>query len=630
MKRKKVLNNSGFMLVETLIVGVFIMGIFSLLYTNFFPLIGEYERYRDYDTVESTYVAHWARMIALKGLPDNIYNTAATNGYVDISDCNLYTNSDGVSSCSSFKAMNNVSKIYLTTYSTTNFKNFVKDNNSYDRRFREYIAYLPSYSKNTNKTSATGYYRVIVEYVSNDTYEYGNIEVYNDFSADECKDGLANYLLANIGSNGSTYDDGEDTFITGTEPNNYIWYSGKLWRAVSVNNEDKTVKLVTQQNISTLAYNENNKDTAFDASYIEKWLNDTSVDGFLGNLREPEKFIVMDSEWNATSTTDEEIKPTKTNMVTDAVGLISVYEYLMTYYNSGIDSSDSYLHNGLTWWTLSPYNNNRSWSISTYDGDVEEEDSAYEYGVRPAINLKCSVKIAGGNGTASNPYRLDGDNDTSLNGVRLNTRYSGEYIRFGTGANNLYRIVSHETSGLTKIVSSEPLSNGGSFLELAFGNNTFYASNNTIGSFLNGSYLTGGSYLTSSQVNMIQTNNVWYLGIVEDTIAGNGNYKLAKYSDESMTSTISRTTTATVGLLRFGELMSGAYELRDSDPDERIWLLTPQNSSYVWYVDGMGQLGAIGPAAFSYLVRPAMNLKSNVIITGGDGTQNNPFTISLG
>ena len=338
----------------------------------------------------------------------------------------------------------------------------------------------------------------------------------------------------------------------------------------------------------------------------------------------------MDSEWNATSTTDEEIKPTKTNMVTDAVGLISVYEYLMTYYNSGIDSSDSYLHNGLTWWTLSPYNNNRSWSISTYDGDVEEEDSAYEYGVRPAINLKCSVKIAGGNGTASNPYRLDGDNDTSLNGVRLNTRYSGEYIRFGTGANNLYRIVSHETSGLTKIVSSEPLSNGGSFLELAFGNNTFYASNNTIGSFLNGSYLTGGSYLTSSQVNMIQTNNVWYLGIVEDTIAGNGNYKLAKYSDESMTSTISRTTTATVGLLRFGELMSGAYELRDSDPDERIWLLTPQNSSYVWYVDGMGQLGAIGPAAFSYLVRPAMNLKSNVIITGGDGTQNNPFTISLG
>ena len=68
MKKTKIVNKNGFILVETLIVGVFIMAIFSLLYTNFFPLIGEYERYKDYDTVESTYIAHWARMIALKGL----------------------------------------------------------------------------------------------------------------------------------------------------------------------------------------------------------------------------------------------------------------------------------------------------------------------------------------------------------------------------------------------------------------------------------------------------------------------------------------------------------------------------------------------------------------------------------
>lgn len=46
------------------------------------------------------------------------------------------------------------------------------------------------------------------------------------------------------GEYGDTYDDGVDTFITGT-PNNYIWYSGKLWRAVSVNNKEKTVKLIT-------------------------------------------------------------------------------------------------------------------------------------------------------------------------------------------------------------------------------------------------------------------------------------------------------------------------------------------------------------------------------------------------
>ena len=129
MKREKIINNTGFILVETLIVGVFIMGIFSLLYTNFFPLIGEYERYKNYDTVESTYIAHWARMIALKGLPDSSYTNVKNTGYLDISDCSLYTVSSAQQNCSAFMTVNNVSKIYLTTYSTSNFKNFVKDVN---------------------------------------------------------------------------------------------------------------------------------------------------------------------------------------------------------------------------------------------------------------------------------------------------------------------------------------------------------------------------------------------------------------------------------------------------------------------------------------------------------------------
>ena len=178
MKKTKIVNKKGFILVETLIVGVFIMGIFSLLYTNFVPLVGEYERYKDYDTVESTYIAHWARMIALKGLTDSSYVTAKNTGYVDISDCSLYTNSNAITDCSAYVNMNNVSKIYLTPYSTVNFKNFVKDNNSFSRSFREYISYLPTYSKNSNKTPDSGYYRVIVEYISDNTYKYGNIELY--------------------------------------------------------------------------------------------------------------------------------------------------------------------------------------------------------------------------------------------------------------------------------------------------------------------------------------------------------------------------------------------------------------------------------------------------------------------
>ena len=77
-------------------------------------------------------------------------------------------------------------------------------------------------------------------------------------------------LLENIPKE-NQYADGEDTFITGENPNNYIWYSGKLWRAVSINNEEKTTKLVTQWNISSIPYNEYNEvnNTTFEGSYME-------------------------------------------------------------------------------------------------------------------------------------------------------------------------------------------------------------------------------------------------------------------------------------------------------------------------------------------------------------------------
>ena len=628
MKKTKIVNKSGFILVETLIVGVFIMGIFSLLYTNFFPLIGEYERYKDYDTVESAYVAHWGRMVALKGLTDSSYNTAKNTGYIDISDCSLYTNSDAVADCSSFMTMNNISKIYLTPYSTVELKNYVKDNTSFSRSFREYISYLPTYSKNTSKTADSGYYRVIIEYISDNTYRYGNIELYRDAEREEETPDpgeedstiISDVLIDDPGPNGSIYDDGDDTFITGTDPNNYVWYSGKLWRAVSVNNEAKTTKLVTQWNISAIPYNASSN-TAFAESYMEEWLNDTTVDGFLGNLREPEKFIVMDAKWNATedATSLGNIqRPSDSGtIVTDAVGLLNMYEYQSS--NNG--GTNGYLNNGLYWWTLTPYITSSVRNVM-FNGNENYILLANASGVRPSINLKSSVKIVDGDGTIDNPYRLNGDNDTNLSGTLLSSRYSGEYIRFGNDENNLYRIVSHETKGLTKITSAVPLKNSGSYIESAFGSNSTFSSSNTIGTFLNNEYLnTTNGYLKDTDISMIAESTTWYLGTV-----GNGtSYKLAKYTDTNM-SGYAKSTNAKVGLLRLGELMAGQFGRYGNNTD--YWTLTPYSASNVRdvYYNGFAS-NYTSPNAYG--VRPSINLKSNVVITGGDGTINNPFTLGL-
>ena len=429
----------------------------------------------------------------------------------------------------------------------------------------------------------------------------------------DVKKGLAREVVINNLTSGDTYDDGVDTFITGEDPNNYIWYSGKLWRAVSVNNEAKTTKLVTQWNISTITYSSGSTD--FEGSYMEDWLNDTTVDGFLGNLRDYEKFIVTDAKWNATLTTSSS-KPEETTIVTDAVGLLNYYEYVTSY--RGASSSTGYLNNGLYWWTLTPYSTSDVWVVSD-DGYASSYSPFYAYGVRPSINLKSSVKIVDGDGTVSNPYRLSGDNDTNLSGTLLSSRYSGEYIRFGNEENNLYRIVSHENGSGTKIVSAEPLKSSGTFITSAFGSNTTFSSTNTIGAFLNGDYLT--NYVDSTYSDMIEDSTTWYLG----TVGSGTSYKLAKYADANMSSTNSSTTDAKAGLLRFGELMSGQFDRYGNNT--YYWTLTPYSASSVWRVSHNGNAHNNSPSIV-YGVRPSLNLKSNILITEGSGTKEDPFILA--
>ena len=56
-------------------------------------------------------------------------------------------------------------------------------------------------------------------------------------------------------------------------------------------------------------------------------------------------------------------------------------------------------------------------------------------------------------------------------------------------------------------------------------------SSNTIGTFLNGDYLT--NYIGSPYTDMIEDSTTWYLG----TVGSGASYKLTKYTDANMGST---------------------------------------------------------------------------------------------
>ena len=147
---------------------------------------------------------------------------------------------------------------------------------------------------------------------------------------------------------------------------------------------------------------------------------------------------------------------------------------------------------------------------------------------------------------------------------------------------------------------------------------------------MNGEYLT--SYVGSSYRNMIEPSTTWYLGTVGD----GASYRLAKYSSATGNDLTTNTTTAQVGLLRLGELMAGQFDRSaikggssSTGFTTNYWTLTPYSTSYVRFVSSIG-FAYDSRSAYADGVRPSINLKSNVMITGGSGTKSDPFVLTLG
>ncbi|HIS38634.1 MAG TPA: hypothetical protein IAB45_03890, partial [Candidatus Onthousia faecavium] len=143
------------------------------------------------------------------------------------------------------------------------------------------------------------------------------------------------------------------------------------------------------------------------------------------------------------------------------------------------------------------------------------------------------------------------------------------------------------------------------------------------GAFLNNDYLnTSNGYLTNEDIAMLEDSTTWYLG----TVGSGASYKLAKYTNETDNILTSSVTTAKVGLLRMGELMTGQFDRYGNNTN--YWFLTPYSSSYVRnvYYDGIAYYNSPSSANG---VRPSINLKSNVQIVNGDGTLNSPFELQL-
>lgn len=186
----KKIDTRGFVMVETIIVAVFIIGICTFLFANFLPLIGEYEKVENYDTLQSKYKVHEIRKMLLRALDnnsavENIFTSIPTDtGYIKYSNYTTGENTiqnglcdvGGIPKNYCNKLFSeyylNVKDVIITSFKTSKIKSTIKNERN-NRALKEYIDYLPSYSKYSSRYD--DYYRLIV--VFNDGV-IANIEVH--------------------------------------------------------------------------------------------------------------------------------------------------------------------------------------------------------------------------------------------------------------------------------------------------------------------------------------------------------------------------------------------------------------------------------------------------------------------
>ncbi|MBR1385992.1 MAG: prepilin-type N-terminal cleavage/methylation domain-containing protein [Bacilli bacterium] len=363
--------------------------------------------------------------------------------------------------------------------------------------------------------------------------------------------------------------------------NNYVLYSGKLWRILSYNENNKTIKLVSDDIIALRKYE--NKE--YNNSDLYRWLNvkdTTSTTGnFISSLKNPDKFIV-DYSWNFTAVNND-TEPANTNKIEAKVGMLNYHEY---------SKAGDFIKNGKDFWLISTSGEtNKAWYVDS-TGTPTKDDVDNYHGVRPTIVLKANITITNsGSGEKTNPFRITGDASASV-GTIISTRFPGEYVKL----NNLtYRIVSTD-GGYIKLIGTKLLSTE----EKKFDSKKSYSTTDSL-------IFTKETSTYEDLANEIGSSIKNYIGettfcIYDDTT-----------SKEECNALFS------LALPRVGEMFT-------SNSSKKYWTLSNETKDKIYIVNEDGSLTS-GGSEDKASILPIIVLKGNYAIVSGNGTITSPYTI---
>ena len=223
--------------------------------------------------------------------------------------------------------------------------------------------------------------------------------------------------------NDGLYEDNGYFYYKGLDVNNYVYYSGRLFRIIDISNGIRMIEQDTETNLIW------GIDTDYSKSNIHKWL-----DSYLNTLKDYDIYL-MKNEWCNEKIDLDNYQCNET--INDYVGLLDIEDYMQA------GAKNSYLNNQTYFWTLNFDKNGNPLYINN-EGNINniyrKEDNYFSYGIRPVITLKSDISIVSGSGSNEDPFIIE-----ELGNALLKDNSIGSYVNYNERS---YRILSIDDKGV--------------------------------------------------------------------------------------------------------------------------------------------------------------------------------------
>lgn len=390
---------------------------------------------------------------------------------------------------------------------------------------------------------------------------------------------------------------GDKTYYSGGNPNNYVYFSGMLFRIVNI--EDKNIRIVADKDIANVNY---------DA--IEDWFK-----YYDENISDNSKKYIVKNKYCNMALTDTTLDTMQCSSYTKSkkYGLLSIIDI-----NNAYAGLDNYLILDTISWTNNASEDGKGAyacrsAFQGIDGKYMYFEDYHNYGVRPVITINGNMLIKSGNGTENSPYVLEDYVDIKKN-VLVNERNVGEYIYY---SGLLWRIQKKEKDGTTRVICENSLRDSNNkLIEISFSSegdfygktrvynpkvkgNVGYIINNTTSEYIDTSYFVKHEIEVPLYKNKIKYKKEYKTMKYETKISAPNIYDMFSASSEE-------------------NYRNSSYWIINSSIDEN-----ENNGVYVGVVtDGSTSIN------YHYGIRPVAYLNKNISISSGRGTKDIPFRIS--